>query len=74
MTLNQKINKINGLCKNSLCFTYYSAGGWVISSYLDATTFNIGSKLYEEKRGYLTNKDLTALVDEAYELIKDQKI
>jgi len=74
MTLNQKINKINELCKNSLRFVYYSATGWEISSYVGATTFSIGSKLYKEKRGYLTNKDFTALVDEAYKLIKDKKI
>jgi len=69
MTLNQKINKINELCKNSLRFIYYSATGWEISSYAEATTFSIGSKLYKEKRGYLDNKDFTALVGEAYELI-----
>ena len=74
MTLNQKINKINELCENSLCFTYSSATGWIISSYKYATTFSIERKLYKEKRGYLANKDFTALVDEAYELIKDIKI
>ena len=74
MTLNQKINKINELCENSLSFDYYPATGWEISSYVDATTFNIESKLYREKRGYLANKDLTALVDEAYELVKDIKL
>ena len=69
-TLVQKIDELNGYCKNSLGFTYFSADGWEISSYQDDTLFNAGNRNRECTRDH----DFTKLVNKAYKIyLKERK-
>ena len=66
-TLVQKIDELNGYCKNSLGFTYFTSGGWEISSYQDNTLFEAGKNKPEDH-------DFAKLVDKAYKIyLKESK-
>ncbi len=66
-TLVQKIDELNGYCKNSLGFTYFSADGWEISSYKDNTLFNSVSE------NQLRDHDFNKLVNKAHRFYLKEK-
>ena len=73
MTIDQKVERLNEYCDNTLGFTHYSAG-WDINSYGDRTLFSCKEKLYKKNGGYLEAKTFKGVVNLAYkEMLKDTK-